>query len=1207
MSLAYSRSLFWKLFIPVSLVLVLSGVVASVLLPAFVQHNAEQEAVDSAQATVRQFGILRKYYTDNVTSKVLSQGILKVGAEHHDDPRMVPLPATMIHDLSLLMEDSGTALKLYSPYPFPNRRERVNDQFGKDAWSYLQANPDGKFFRTETINGKTVVRVAMADRMSSPACVACHNSLASSPRKDWKLGDVRGVLEVNSSRELDSGARIVMPVLMGLGVMLLMLAAMLRLFYQRSIAQPLDAARAAARALTASSAEQVKVVEAIADGNLERELQPTPIPQIDMRNVVRDEIGELLGSVSTMGRVQHSLDAAFGKMSASLRASRVNEQASDWLKSSQNALDVLMRGEQELAPLAERILAFLVERLGAHVGTCYVLDDASGVLKLEAAHAVAPGSTLAASVLPGEGLLGRAVVARKTMAVDDAPAGYLALGSSLGAADAVHLLVVPLTHGDSLVGAIEIGAFRPFDAQALEFIEQAREGIAIGFEVKMSRLRTRSLLVETEQQAEELRVQQEELQQSNEELEERAELLERQREQIRIKNLEVEEASRNIWRKAEELQRVSAYKSEFMANMSHELRTPLNSMLILSGMLKEDKARNLSPKQVEYATTIHNAGKDLLNLINDILDLSKVEAGQVDFHYEATIVSEVCDALDGLFHASAEQKGLQWRVSVAPDVPQVLHTDVQRIQQILKNLLSNAIKFTERGTVGLHVYLPLAEENPLPGPAFACAVNDTGIGVAADKQALIFEAFKQADGGISRSYGGTGLGLSISLQLARKMDGELRIRSVEGEGSTFTLYLPLGAATMPAPKPKAVETSTVPQLPDDRARLAPGGKSILIVEDDLAFARILVDFVRARGYAALVAHDGDSGCALAREYMPSAVLLDVMLPRTDGWEAMHRLKHDPRTRDIPVHFISCLEAWQRAMDMGAVGFVTKPVNADQLGGVFDTIEQALSKAVKRLLIVEDSPDAAKSLAALMSERGALVTLASTGAQALALLHEEHFDCMVLDLGLPDMPGYDVLAHIQCTESLRSMPVIIHSGKDLERDELKELNRYAESIIVKGPMSPERLLNEVTLFLHMVEAKRAPELTAPVRDDVSLGGRKVLIADDDMRNIFSLTSLLTEWGMVVVEAENGVEALARLAEHPDVSVVLMDIMMPQMDGYAAMRAIRTGALAPQVPVIAMTAKAMQGDQQKCLDAGASDYLAKPLDSEKLLSMLRVWCS
>jgi CheY-like chemotaxis protein len=396
-------------------------------------------------------------------------------------------------------------------------------------------------------------------------------------------------------------------------------------------------------------------------------------------------------------------------------------------------------------------------------------------------------------------------------------------------------------------------------------------------------------------------------------------------------------------------------------------------------------------------------------------------------------------------------------------------------------------------------------------------------------------------------------------------------------------------------------------LPDDRAQLAPGGKSILIVEDDLAFARILVDFVRARGYAALVAHDGDSGCALAREYMPSAVLLDVMLPRTDGWEAMHRLRHDPRTRDIPVHFISCLDAWQRAMDLGAVGFVTKPVNAEQLEAVFDTIERALAQAVKRLLLVEDSPDAARSLAALMSERGALVTLAASGAQALDLLQQERFECMVLDLGLPDMPGYEVLTHIQSNQALRAMPVIIHSGQDLDREQLKELNRYAESVIVKGPTSPERLLNEVTLFLHMVESKRVPALAPSAHDDASLSGRKVLLVDDDMRNIFSLTSLLTEWGMVVVEAENGAEALVRLAEHPDVSVVLMDIMMPQMDGYSAMRAIRAGQVAPTVPIIAMTAKAMQGDQQKCLDAGASDYLAKPLDTEKLLSMLRVWCS
>jgi CheY-like chemotaxis protein/signal transduction histidine kinase len=1202
-----SRSIFWKLIAPVSFLLVACGVAAVLWLPGFVQRGAEKEAIEAGQETVRQFNILRKYYTDNVIAKVLSKSELKVSFDHLDDANAVPLPATMILDLSTLFRESGTTLKLYSPYPFPNRRERQLDKFGEDAWVYFQSNPEKTFSRVESVDGQTVVRVATADRMVTQACVACHNSLASSPKKDWKLGDVRGVLEVDSSRQLANGERIVIQVLATLGAMLVLLAVLLRLLYVRSIARPLAMALDSARAMTAGGVEKVRAVEAIADGELEQELSIAAPLEIDRTALADDEIGQLLKSVLGMSDVQRALDQSIGKMTASLRAGRSAEQARDWLKSAQNELNTLMRGEHETRALAERVLFFLADRSGAGVAVMFLHDEQAQQLSVAATYAVTRATSLNAHLAPGEGLVGQAVREGRTMLINGVPRDYLPIGSALGSAEPCSVLVVPLLHGDNQVGAIELASFRPFSAAAIELVETVRESIAIGFEVNLARQRTQGLLVGMEEQTEELRVQQEELQQSNEELEERAALLEQQREQIRAKNAEVETASREIWHKAEELQKVSAYKSEFMANMSHELRTPLNSMLILSGLLAENKGQNLTRTQVEYAGTINGAGKDLLNLINDILDLSKVEAGQIQFNYEAATPLALCSAMDAMFHPQAGQKGLAWRTEVDCAVPAQIEIDVQRTEQVLKNLIANAIKFTHEGGVTLRLYLPRPDDNPLAVPAIACAVTDTGIGVPADKRELIFEAFRQADGGISRSYGGTGLGLSISLQLACRMGGSLTLASTPGAGSTFTLFLPLAAAT-----PGAALAPVAPPAAEAAPAWAGAGKRrILIIEDDATFAGVLAHFVQERGFEPLIAADGESGIALAQQTVPSAVLLDVMLPTLDGWAVMRNLKENPATRHIPIHFITCLEERKRAMEMGAVGFVTKPVSAQQLDRVIATVEAALDAALRRVLVVEDNVAEARSILALLSERQMAITLAGSGAQALALLAAERFDCMVLDLGLADMSGFEVLAQMQALEPTRRVPVIVHSGQDLTREQEHELHRYAESIIIKGAKSPERLLNEVTLFLHMLESQMDPEkrrmLRASLDREVALDGKKMLIVDDDMRNVYSLSSLLADKGIVVVEAANGREALARLAAHPDICLVLMDIMMPEMDGFEAMRRIRAAPAWRELPVIAMTAKVMKGDQQRCLDAGASDYIAKPIDADKLMTLLRVWAN
>ena len=1028
-----------------------------------------------------------------------------------------------------------------------------------------------------------------------------------------------------------------MATIAGMLAMIVAGGAVVAFLITRSVRQSLQRAVAAVHGLIADSADKVLAAQAIGAGDLSREVVISEALQIDLDSLPRDELGVLMKTASHLSEVQCALDESFLEMTNSLRAARDNETARDWLKTGRNELNFLIREEQSTAEIADKVLGFMVGYLKAGVGALYLFDERAVKLSLAATYALAGDMKPGEQFRLGEGVIGQAARERKIICLADVPPGYMPIGSALGTSAPQVVAAIPLLHGNRLVGVIEIGAFREFSETELKFVELARETIAIAIDANLAHQKTAELLEQTEQQAEELRVQQEELQQSNEELEERAQMLEQQREKIRLKNQEIEAASRVLQEKVAELERVSTYKSEFLANMSHELRTPLNSLMILSSLLKQNKEGNLSDKQVEFAATINSAGTDLLNLINDILDLSKVEAGQMQFSFAALAVPDLCDSIRATFEPLAEQKGLAFRVEAAAGIPTLFHGDEQRVHQILKNLLSNALKFTEKGEVGLRIATPAAQENPLPVPALAFIVSDTGIGIPAAKQQLVFEAFQQGDGSISRKYGGTGLGLSISLQLAHKMHGEIRMHSEEGRGSVFTLYMPLAAAAgqeaattaapaallrppPPAPRPAAPaaragvaageETPSLPSpLPDDRGRLTPGDKSILIIEDDLNFARILQGMVKERGFSALVAADGESGIAMAERCRPSAIILDVMLPHIDGWGVMRSLKDHPRTRHIPVHFITCMEDRQKAMAMGAIGFATKPVSMEQINEVLQSIEGSLAKSVRRLLIVEDNRDEASSMVALLEEGGVDIVVAASGKEAIGLLASQAFDCMVLDLGLSDMSGFDLLEYIQNLEGARRIPVIIHSGRDLSHEDERKLRRYAESIIIKGAKSPERLLNEVTLFLHLVESNLHPNKQRMIRTAIDkeamLEGRKVLLVDDDMRNIFSLSSVLAEKHMVVIEAENGREALARLEQHEDIGIILMDIMMPEMDGYAAMREIRKNPRLVNIPIIAMTAKALRGDQEKCMAAGASDYIAKPIEVDKLLSLIRVW--
>lgn len=1002
---------------------------------------------------------------------------------------------------------------------------------------------------------------------------------------------------------------------------------------------------------------------------------------LDQRVVLdtRDEIKQVGDSFNEMAKAFSDLMAQQRENEKNLQIAYDAANALGSLREGQNELNALMRGEHGKQDLSELVLGYLVERFGAGVGAFYLYDEQADELCLSASYAFSGEQKPGDRILIGERLIGEAVRQQRRIGISQVPANYyMRIASALGDAAPSVITAIPLIHGKRVIGAMEIGTFGDLSAAALEFLDTVTESIAISFGATLARLRTSELLEETMQQTEELRVQteelrvqQEELQQSNEELVERADMLERQREQIQSKNREIETASEVLQQKADDMERVSGYKSEFMANMSHELRTPLNSLLILSGLLEKNKEGNLTARQLEFAATIQSAGRDLLNLINDILDLSKVEAGQIQFETAMLQISDFTSVLEALFNPLAEQKGIEFRVHKDGQLPAEIMGDMQRIQQIVKNLLSNAFKFTEKGEVGLEIALAGARENPLAVPAVAFRVSDTGMGIPSDKHEMIFQAFKQLDGSVSRKFGGTGLGLSISLQLARKMGGDIRLSSELGKGSIFTLYLPLNleaseqadqpaqsaplaqrfapvpvatanvpmfvrTANAPMPTPNVRMSAPAPNapvvrsgmgatppsrkgdeepipyrslVPDDRERVKDGERSILVVEDDPYFAKILVDMVRDQGFLAISAGDGEAGIALAECYQPTAVILDVMLPRIDGWGVMRAIKENSHTRHIPVHFITCLEDRQKALAMGAIGFVTKPVSANQLDEVFQTIAGTLAKSVRRLLIVEDDQNEAKAMLALLEEDGVEISLAASGKEALALLSDQRFDCMVLDLGLSDMSGFELLEYIQKLEKVRRIPVIIHSGRELTHEDERRLRHYAESIIIKGAKSPERLLNEATLFLHMVESNLHPSkqrmIRTAINKDAALEGKKILLVDDDMRNIFSLTSVLAEKDMVIIEAENGKEALIKLEANPDIAIVLMDIMMPEMDGYTAMREIRKNSRWTSLPVIAMTAKALKGDYEKCMAAGASDYISKPIDVEKMFSLIRVW--
>ncbi|GGI26739.1 response regulator [Pedobacter mendelii] len=996
------------------------------------------------------------------------------------------------------------------------------------------------------------------------------------------------------------------------------LAIVITLFFYRKVSVDFD--------------ERIKLQKEIEDKKYEMEKRILAIKEIAQQisngnygvtldSQSRDDIGELSESLNTM--------------SSSLKKSFDTLAENEWLQTGVANLNVKMVGEKDVFHLADDIIEFLAAYTNSQIGAIYLLKEDS-YLYLEGQYAL-QGGNLAESLALGEGLIGQAVKSGKQILLNEIPQGELTITYATGNIKPTQLLVLPIVRNGISIGGLELGTIGTFSDLQLHFLNLILSDVGTALLGAQNRLKLQQLLEETQAQSEELqvqhtelegmnaeleaqaqklqaseeelRVQQEELLQSNQELEERSSLLEEKNELIEERNVEIQQ-------KAEALELSTRYKSEFLANMSHELRTPLNSILLLSRLMAENEA--MDREHQEYAEVIQSSGQGLLNLIDEILDLSKIEAGKMELDRANIKVDEIMLNMRSLFNPVARDKKLKLVIDKSDGTPEYFHTDKMRLEQILKNLLSNAIKFTNQGSVTLNI-----EKNENLN-AIIFKVTDTGLGIAPDKQAMVFEAFQQADGSTRRKFGGTGLGLSISRELAKLLGGYIDLKSKENQGSTFTLTLPIdknkGFEDIEHPLEKVVNVEliqkatrlTVPNIPqeieDDRDNIEPDDKVILIVEDDTPFAKTLLDFTRKKNYKGLVAVRGDVGIEMAKAYKPLAILLDIQLPVKDGWQVMEELKADPDTRPIPVHIMSSLQVKKESLLKGAVDFINKPFAFEHMQEIFQKLEHALSRHPKKVLIVEENEQHAKALSYFLGNFDIQTEIVNQVGDSVSALHKSDVNCVILDMGIPDKHAYETLEVVKKTPGLENLPIIIFTGKSLSKGEESRIKQYADSIVVKTAHSYQRILDEAGLFLHLVEEKNKDQAKAPKKfselQDV-LKGKTVLVADDDVRNIFSLTKVLEQHQMHVLTATDGKEALKLLNENQSVDVVLMDMMMPELDGYETTSAIREDIKYRNLPILAVTAKAMMGDREKCIAAGASDYISKPVDMDQLVSLLRVW--
>jgi len=999
-----------------------------------------------------------------------------------------------------------------------------------------------------------------------------------------------------------------------------LLAILITLFFYRKVSIDFD--------------ERVKLQQEIEDKKYEMEKRIAAIKEIayqisngnygvKLDNQTQDDIGELSESLNAM--------------SSSLKKSFDTLEENEWLQTGVANLNVKMVGEKDVFHLAEDIIEFLANYTKSQIGALYLFKD-DGYLHLKGQYAL-QGQNLTQTLELGQGLIGQAVKTGKPILLDDVPQSELTITHATGNIKPAQLIVLPIVRNEISIGGLELGTIGKYSDLQLHFLNLVLSDVGTALLGAQNRQKLQQLLEETQAQSEELqvqhneleglnaeleaqaqklqaseeelRVQQEELLQSNQELEERSSLLEEKNELIEERNIEIQQ-------KAEALELSTRYKSEFLANMSHELRTPLNSILLLSRLMAENEA--MDREHQEYAEVIQSSGQGLLSLIDEILDLSKIEAGKMELDRANIKVDEIILNMRSLFNPLAKDKNLNFVIEKSADVPEFFHTDKMRLEQIIKNLLSNAIKFTTVGAVTLNI----AKNEKLGALVFK--VTDTGVGIAPEKQGMVFEAFQQADGSTRRKFGGTGLGLSISRELAKLLGGYIDLKSTEGEGSIFTLTLPIDrnkgfdgavphvdkpviALEAPVKKVSHLTVENIPQeIEDDRDNIQPDDKVILIVEDDTPFAKTLLDFTRKRNYKGLVAVRGDVGIEMAKTFKPLAILLDIQLPVKDGWQVMEELKSDPSTRPIPVHIMSSLQVKKESLLKGAVDFINKPFAFEHMQEIFSKLEHALSRHPKKVLIVEENEQHAKALSYFLSNFNIQTEIVNQVNEGVSALHKPEVNCVILDMGIPDKHAYETLEVVKKTPGLENLPIIIFTGKNLSKGEENRIKQYADSIVVKTAHSYQRILDEAGLFLHLVEEKSKEKSKTPKKfselQDV-LVGKTVLVADDDVRNIFSLTKMLEQHQMKVVAATDGKEALKLLNENPEIDVVLMDMMMPELDGYETTTAIRQDIKYRNLPILAVTAKAMMGDREKCIAAGASDYISKPVDMDQLISLLRVW--
>jgi len=940
-----------------------------------------------------------------------------------------------------------------------------------------------------------------------------------------------------------------------------------------------------------------------------------------------------------------TLGNALKKMTRSLRETTAANEKLNWLSAGKNQLNEELIGDKSLEELANNTISFLCTYLKANIGAVYLYNDKENALILNGRYAFSSSADTKEKFMLKEGLIGQAAHEQKQISLTDITEEHIRITSSVLNAKPKHLLITPFLFEGKTVGVIEIGRLTDFNETEKEFINVSINTIAISINTAVNRKKIQELLEETQVQSEELQRQQEELKQMNEELEEQAQNLKQQQEELQMTNEELEEqtqsleaknneveASKNdIELKTKQLEISSKYKSEFLANMSHELRTPLNSLLILSKDLSENRNKNLDTVQVESAEIIYKSGCDLLLLINEVLDLSKIEAGKMSINIESVSLKNFTNELFREFKHHAEEKGLKLNAKLENELPEFIRTDPQRLNQIMKNLLSNAIKFTKKGSVSISI-----DRNT--ETTVIISVTDTGIGIPEDKQTAVFEAFQQAEGGTSRKYGGTGLGLSISRELAKLLGGEIKLSSKLNDGSTFSLIIPLEihqeqeqiSTTTPDSyrqresvlhKPRTSNDTkylNYPNINDDRDTITVNDKTVLIIEDDLKFASILLKQANKKGFKCLSAATGEDGLVLASKYKPQAIILDMLLPGISGDIVLSELKANPSVRHIPVHIISAKERSLEPIKEGAIEYLMKPVAKEDLEEAFNRIENFVNRKMKNLLIIEDDENSRKAMRILIGNGDVKCYEAATGTEALAMYQQHHIDCIILDIGLPDMSGFELIHKLENTvpagrqvKGHNLPPIIVYTGKELSKEENNELQKYAESIIIKGVKSEERLLDETALFLHRTISNLPKSKQLIINNlydkEAVFHSKKILLVDDDMRNLFALSKILKERGMEIVKAENGTNALEMLEMHPDIDLVLMDIMMPEMDGYEAMKRIRSQMKFKNLPLIALTAKAMKDDKQKCIDAGANDYITKPIDAERLLSLMRVWLS